>query len=171
MKRILLVFTTLSTLVICCSGTKTNYPKVSVTNELRDSIKGSDRIFVFEGLPHQMSEAKLLKAEKKRKDIIKIAGYPFYTPKIKVEGESLTALRTIISNSENYVQFRGEKRCGGFHPDYAVEWHDKDKLYSILFCYGCSEVLVVDGKLTYRYDFEFTAELKKLLSAFDLKRP
>ena len=171
MNRLTLILSFLAILVTSCSGGKPGHPSPSDTNTLRNTIKKADRIFVYEGLPHQMFESELLKTENKRKDTTKIAKFPFYTPKIRVEGTAESTLKTIISNSKNYTKFSGEKKCGGFHPDYALEWSDGDKRYSILFCYGCSEVLVVDGKRTYRYDFKFTDDLKKLFTAFKSKRP
>ena len=157
--------------VTSCSGGESDHPKPSATNKLRNTIKNTDSVFVYEGLPHQMFESELLKTEQKRKDTTTIAGYPFYTPKAQVQGKAEVAIKTIIAGSSNFIRFRGEKLCGGFHPDYAVEWSDGDKMYSILFCYGCGEVLIVDGKNTYRYDFKFTDDLKKIFTTFDSKRP
>ena len=171
MKRLTSILYFLAILVTSCTGEGPDHPKQKATSKLRDTIKNTDRVFVYEGLPHQMFEADLLKTEKKRKDTTTIASYPFYTPKSRVEGKAAAALQVIISDSDNYSQFSGEKRCGGFHPDYAIEWSDGDKAYSILFCYGCGEVLIVDGKNTYRYDFKFSDDLKKIFSAFHLKRP
>jgi len=158
-------------LITSCVDGQKDYPKPNAASDLRNTIMKSDKVFVYEGLPHQMFESDLLKSEKKEKDTTTIAVYPFYTPKTQVEGGVISTLKTIISDSGNYTQFTGEKLCGGFHPDYAVEWSDGDNRYSILLCYGCSEVLLLDGKRSYRYDFRFTDKLKKLLSTYSSKRP
>ena len=158
-------------LVTSCPGGEPDHPNPSVTNKLRDTIKNTDSVFVYEGLPHQMFESELLKTEKKRKDITTIAGYPFYTPKVQVQGKAEEIVKSIITDPNKFIRFQGEKLCGGFHPDYAVEWSDGDKTYSILFCYGCGEVLIVDRKNTYRYDFKFSDDFKKIFTTFGLKRP
>ena len=158
--------------IASCSAGEKSYPHPHATSEIRDTIKNTDSIFVFEGLPHQMFEAELLKTEKERKDITTIGGFPFYTPKSQVKMEAAAAFKQIISDSNNYMQFgEGGKRCGGFHPDYSVEWSDGGKLYSILFCYGCSEVFIINGKNSYRYDFKLSDDLKKLFAVFESKCP
>jgi len=144
---------------------------VDATAALRESLNKADRLFVYEGLPHQMFEADLLKTEKERKDILKLGGFPFYTPKIAVSDKVAKTLRDATTDPASYAVFSGEKRCGGFHPDYAVAWVDGDKEYAILFCYGCVEALIIDGKKSYRYDFKKIANLKKLFEPFKSKRP
>ena len=118
-----------------------------------------------------MVEAGLLKTEKKRKDTIKLSGFPFYTPKVAVSDKIAKTLKQIVAAPTSYAVFSGEKRCGGFHPDYAVTWFDGDKEYAILFCYGCVEALIVDGQKTYRYDFKKQDDIRRLLTAFKAKRP
>ena len=148
-----------------------DYPHPAGTSELRATIKKSDRVFIYEGLPHQGFESELFKREKQRKDIIIIGGYPFYTPKNHESMIGEAALKDIIAKTNNYTQCEGIKLCGGFHPDYAIEWANGDKNYYILFCYSCGEVLVVDDNKTYIYDFKFTEELKAIFNEFESKRP
>lgn len=171
MKRLTSSLSSIVILITSCMGGQKDHPKPDATKNLRDTIKNSAQVCVFEGLPHPMFESELLKIEKKRKDATMVASYPFYTPKVQVEEVAASKLKAIISDSSNYIQFSGEKRCGGFHPDYAVEWSDGDIRYSALFCYGCGEVLVVDGKNTYRYDFKISDDLKKIFASFNAKRP
>jgi len=171
MKRLVSIFCFLAVLVTVCMSGEPDHPKPNITSILRDTIKKTDRIFVYEGLPHQMFEAELLEKEKKRKDTTSIANYSFYAPKTQVENKALVKMKTIISDSKNYIQFTGEKRCGGFHPDYAVEWPNGEKTYAVLFCFGCDEVLVVDGKNIYRYDLRFPDQIKKIFAAYKSKRP
>ena len=93
---------------------------VDATAALRESLNKVDRLFVYEGLPHQMFEADLLKTEKKRKDTLELGGFPFYMPKVAVLDKTAKLLRDVTADSASYAVFSGEKRCGGFHPDYAV---------------------------------------------------
>jgi|GEM_PF-3584277 len=144
---------------------------IDSTAKIRESLGKAHKIFVYEGLPHQMFEADLLKAEKKLEDTLKIGGFPFYAPKVVAPDKIAKTLRELAASPESYAVFSGEKRCGGFHPDYAATWFDSGKEHSILFCYGCVEALIVDGKKTYRYDFTRIADLRKLLAPFKSKRP
>lgn len=144
---------------------------VEVTAKIRESLSKADKIFVYEGLPHQIFESALLRTEEKREDTLKVANFPFYKPQVAVSDKIAKSLKELTSVSESYVVFSGEKRCGGFHPDYALEWFSGDQKYSILFCYGCKEALIVDGKKGYRYNFKRVADLRKLLAQFKLKRP
>ena len=79
------------------------------------------------------------------------------------------ALKEVAGSPKSYAVFSGKKRCGGFHPDYAVVWSESDNTYSILFCYGCAEALIVNRKATYRYNFIRITDIQKLLEPLNLK--
>ncbi|MGJ8726143.1 MAG: hypothetical protein ACSHYB_16425 [Roseibacillus sp.] len=146
--------------------------KVSVdaTKEIRASLDKIEEIYVFEGLPHQR-DAELLQVESKREDTTSIGGFQFYTPKVLAKGEVAREMRNAVRSAQSYTKWSGEKRCGGFHPDYAIAWSEGANEYSILICYGCREVLVVSARESFRYDFSEMEELKKLLVSFKSKRP
>jgi hypothetical protein len=144
---------------------------VAATDDIRTSLNKANHIFIYEGLPHQLFESDALKEEKKREDTTMLGGFPFYTPRIEVNGELIGILKKIVAESQNYAEFTGEKRCGGFHPDYALSWTDGTKDYIILFCFGCVETVVVDVRKSYRYNFKRMAELKAQLGQFRSKRP
>jgi hypothetical protein len=144
---------------------------VSATDDIRESLNKANHIFIHEGLPHQLFESDALKAEKKREDTTKLGVFPFYTPRIEVKGDLIGILKKIVAESDNYAEFAGEKRCGGFHPDYALSWTDGTKDYSILFCFGCVEALIVDGRKSYRYDFKKMDALRAQFGQFRSKRP
>ena len=166
MKALTLILVTLTSLIVSCSDGNDDHAKPNSTAKLRGSITQANRIFVYEGLPRRMSDPALLKAEKERKDIVKIADYPFYTPQVEILGLPAAELKNFITDSKNFRPFSVEKECGGFHPDYAVTWSLSEKNYSILVCYGCGEVKIVDENKVYRHDARITEELKKLFSPF-----
>lgn len=144
---------------------------VDATAKIRTSLAGAQEVFVYEGLPHQMIERELLKKEKQRDDTTVIGGFPFYTPKVLAKKDVTQKLRDVLASAESYEEFSGEKRCGGFHPDYAVHWVEGESKYSILICYGCGEALIVSAKKSYRYDLKKEKELRELLKPFASKRP
>ena len=69
--------------------------------------------------------------------------------------------------------FRGEKRCGGFHPDYAVVWQSETETDRVCaqICFGCDEIAIISGETAYRYDIQHTANPKILFENFRKERP
>jgi hypothetical protein len=67
----------------------------------------------------------------------------------------------------------GEKRCGGFHPDYAVVATCDDGEYTVLICFGCHEILIIGPRSSLRCDMagETYKPIESLLKAYQLNRP
>src|SRR3954471_25095391 len=90
-----------------------------------NSIKVASGVRLFEGLPHQTWERDILTSELKTKKTVNLHGYPFYDATLPLRREDAEVLRGILADPGSYHPFRGEKLCGGFHPDYSVSWkHD-----------------------------------------------
>lgn len=123
---------------------------------------------VLEGLPHPYSEEKLLEAEAKRKDTMKLAPLeePFYTPAAKATNDE--DLRKALSGPDN-ISIYSDHKCG-FHADYALRWQHKGITYHAAFCFGCADMAVTDGKTTQWFSFS-TEVMKPLLAIYDKKRP
>lgn len=142
------------------------------SNRIRMAIVASARVNVYEGLPHGMFERELLAEESKRKDTEGIGSYRFYSPAVAAADPA--AIKRILSSAESIRVFEGEKLCGGFHPDYAVEWFGEDgSRYHAQICFGCHEIIYSDGKKEYRYDLENEPfqKLRKELAPYAKKRP
>lgn len=90
------------------------------SSKIRQEMAKATTVNIYEGLPHQMFERDLLAAESKRKDTEKIGSYRFYTPAVAAKNPEI--INRILSSSDTIQVFRGEKRCGEFHPDYTVQW-------------------------------------------------
>jgi hypothetical protein len=62
------------------------------------SLKDTDDLFIYEGLPHPhpLREHAAFKKEKKRKDIKEILGHWFYSSKTKVSGQSRKRLMSLL---------------------------------------------------------------------------
>ena len=58
----------------------------------------------------------------KTKPTIQLSGFKFYREPLGLKDEDVRTLRGLLGNSSTYRSYSGEKKCGGFHPDYAVEW-------------------------------------------------
>lgn len=144
---------------------------ITDVKDLQEALTTADKVEVYEGLPHQMFDADLLKKELKRKDIIKIGEYPFYSPAKTAMNSS--DLRAVLSSSKSILPFSGEKLCGGFHPDYCVAWTRENQISHALICFGCHEIYFLSNDKSYRYDLtnEACENLMKLLSPYGEKRP
>ena len=137
-----------------------------------DSINAASMFSVYEGLPRPGYEAKLLEQEKQRPDIAMIGGFPFYTPSVAVNEKQAMQFKEVLGDNGLYYTYVGEpKDCGEFHPDFAVEWTDREALYRLLICFSCAEALIVSKDGTKHYDVQGTIKIESLLSEYSLKRP
>ena len=106
---------------------------------LTTSIKLGSKVELFEGLPHQTWENELLAYELKSKKTVRVHGYHFYESPLNLTPKDTETLRSILADSGTYRAFSGEKRCGGFHPDYCVSWVYDSRTYCVHICFGCEE--------------------------------
>ena len=144
----------------------------AASSKIRKAIAEATTVNVYEGLPHQGFESHLLLSESKQNDTKEIGAFRFYTPAVAATNRDV--LKGILSSAETIQVFRGEKECGGFHPDYAVEFSSEGgSRYVVLICFGCREIIYCDGKNKHRYDFENEPceRLIKELEQYALKRP
>ena len=104
------------------------------------AIAQAKTVTVYEGLPHQAFERDAYAIEVKRPDLVWFEGFPFYAKPLNVPEAEKKSLTAIVSRPTAHVPFRGYKACGGYHPDYAVVWTDRDgKKSGSLICFGCHE--------------------------------
>ncbi len=160
--------------IICLFTTSCDFSsRISSSNDIRNSIRQVNSIFIYEGLPHQNQEGSLLKEELKRNKTVKIGEYPFYTPKSLAYKEDTGIIRNALSSTKSFAVYTRGKRCGGFHPDYAIEWHSHNKTYQALLCYGCHEFILIEGTSSYKYDMagKIFSDLPTILKKYDSKRP
>lgn len=139
--------------------------------DCRKSIALTKTMEVYEGLPHQTKDSALFEKEIKREDITKIWNHPFYTPALLAKNAEL--LKMVLSSSDTIKIHEGLKRCGGFHPDYCVAWKTEGRMCQALICFGCREIVFLDGKDAFIYNLSKNAHdrLKELLSGYAKKRP
>ncbi len=107
--------------------------------QVYDTVLRADRLTVYEGLPHPMYEEETFQDELKTKQTIQLSGFPFYRDPLNLKDEDIRTLRGLLGDRSTYKSYSGEKKCGGFHPDYAVEWSSDGKVYHCLICFGCTE--------------------------------
>ena len=103
-------------------------------------------VLLLEGLPHQLVEHSAFLDERKAHKTTEIGGYHFYQPPLPLTAEEVAGLRATCLDPQTYGAYSGPKRCGGFHPDYALRWgHGRAAVYTLV-CFGCHETQTLDGK-------------------------
>jgi hypothetical protein len=139
-----------------------------------DSFNAASMFSLYEGLPRPGYEAELLEQESQRPDLTMIGSFPFYTPRVAVNGKQVMQFKEIFGDNGLYYPYVGlPKDCGEFHPDFAVEWTDRETLYRLLICFSCGEAQIVSQKGTKHYNVTVGGiiEIESLLSEYSLKRP
>jgi hypothetical protein len=141
--------------------------------QLFAASRNAGQVIVYEGLPHQSFDAKLLEAEKQQKPTITLHGYPFYRTPLELSAEDLATVNMLLVDERAFLQWIGEKKCGGFHPDYLIEYRFADSAYRYLICFGCHEVMVFGPERSLRCDIqrEVYRHLELLLKKYRKNRP
>jgi len=136
------------------------------------SLKKTDDLYVYEGLPHPGRENPSFEKERKREDIRQIKGHWFYEPKVKASGETRDRLMNLLFDESGFSvpsPNAPQKDCGPFHPDYSIYWSSEGAENYLMICYTCGEAkLISGGKAT---TYEVYSNWQEVLSEFEAKRP
>jgi hypothetical protein len=139
---------------------------------LAATIAKADKVILHEGLPHP-SEDKSFENEKKTKKTFDIGGWLFYAEPLAPKDEDVKKLTELLKAETTFAAFGGVKKCGGFHPDYAVEWQvGKDRYYALI-CFGCHEAKVYGPEKAAYVDIHKDGydSLTRLLKPYRKNRP
>lgn len=73
----------------------------------------------------------------------------------------------------NFANLQPLQACGGFHPDFCLEWQDGDATYQVLICFGCYEVKCYGPRTELWCDIQESAydQFKKVLRKYRKSRP
>lgn len=110
---------------------------------LAEHVRGAPETVLYEGLPHQYGEHSAFRRELDAKPTRELGGYHFYRRPLTLNAGDAATLRALCADPASYRAYTGPKRCGGFHPDYAVAWRDGGRTVYFLVCLGCHEVETV----------------------------
>jgi hypothetical protein len=137
------------------------------------TLTQAERLVLYEGLPHQMYEPKALDAERKAKPTVTFHGFPFYRETLELKPGDDNRLKALLSDPRSFSAYSGEKKCGGFHPDYAVEWSAGGQVYQALICFGCFEARIYGpaGGTTYDVGRDVQERFRTLLGPYRKNRP
>lgn len=128
---------------------------------------------LYEGLPHQRYEAELLDEEVRTKETLQFYGFAFYAEVLKLKPKDAKKLAGILAHWATFEEYSPGKRCGGFHPDYCVEWRVGIEAYRWLICLGCFEGKLAGPSSETHYDVspKARASLQELLVPYHKNRP
>jgi hypothetical protein len=137
------------------------------------AVRRADQVVLYEGLPHQFFEKQLLAQERRTRAVEELNGWPFYQEPLALPARDAERLSGFLGEPATYLPFKGEKLCGGFHPDYAVQWHVGASRYRALLCFGCGEVMLFGPGLESRNELDKAAgeALAELLKGYRKHRP
>jgi hypothetical protein len=124
-----------------------------------EGIADAERLVLYEGMPHQGNEKALAKALQEHRSI-KRHGFDFYDAQIPVRDEAVKEFRKLFSDPKSYRTYGGSKRCGGYHPDWCLEWTTEGAIYRVLPCFGCGEFQLFGPKNQLYADMGFEIEEK-----------
>jgi hypothetical protein len=136
-------------------------------------IRNAKSFTLYEGLPHQFSEAALLRSELATKETFRIWDFDFYSAPVPISPSDQQVIIQLASSSGTYVNYGGPKLCVGFHPDFALTWNDGTKRTSLLLCLGCSEMVFLDGERKFLVTIrrEFWEQFRDILNRYHPNRP
>lgn len=137
------------------------------------TIRQAETLTLYEGLPHQNDERELFASEKKTKSTIELHGFPFYSETLTLKPGDVDNLKATLGDSQSYRPPLLDKKCGGFHPDFAVGWTVADTQYICLVCFGCYELRLYGARAEQEYDMTSASayQLKSVLTSYRQNRP
>ncbi len=136
------------------------------------ALDGAGPPILYEGLPHPRSERSVFEAELE-KPHVRLHSEAFYRDPISWKDADAATLATLARNAGSFAPFSGEKKCNGYHPDFAVEWPTPAGPLQLHVCLGCCEVKWFTPATELRCDMavNFHATLRRTLKRYATNRP
>ncbi len=119
------------------------------------AASGADEVRVFEGMPRAAPKvARGADAPKPSptppgeinfvdKISLEIGGYAFYALPVTLTAAELGEIGdAVMKTKSNFNPWSGVKFCGGFHPDFVIEWRAHGAILAqALLCFSCGEAI------------------------------
>jgi hypothetical protein len=136
-------------------------------------IPKSGDISLHEGLPSEFWEPELREQELNRAKTIAIHGHRFYEEPLTVQGKDADPFTALFSSRKSLQRYNANKRCGGYAPDYMVEWKAGEAVTQVLISLECGEVKMFGPKGELHCDLSPEAQqrLGPLLRPYQKNRP
>ncbi len=138
-----------------------------------EGIHRPGEVALYEGLPSEFWEPQLRESEVNQKKTIGLYGYLFYDERLAPQGSDLEQFTKLFSDTRSFQRYRSSKVCGGYHPDYCVEWKKGDLTTRALICLECAEVQFFAPRTELYCDLspEASRNLTRWLSSYQKNRP
>jgi len=120
-----------------------------------EAVSAANALTIYEGLP-RAPDAELEKIKNQNKTI-EIDGWAFYAEPLPAKSSIIEKLRSSLVDYKTFEPYSGGKFCGGFHPDFCVEWKTGDKTYYVQICLGCFEAVFISPNGGTTFDFNDAA--------------
>jgi hypothetical protein len=97
---------------------------------------------------------------------VRLHAFDFYKEKLTISDDVGEKLSKWFNDPGTFDDWDGEKKCGGFHPDYAIEWMNGSESVMVLFCLSCHEIKAYLGNRAVRLNVKKKAYdyVKELLA-------
>ena len=105
-------------------------------------VASSPKLVLYEGLPHERIDREGFRSALHTKPTIKIQKHFFFENPLEVPPEAVASLRSLCAATDSFRPWSPNKKCMGFHPDFALQWTKGDSTVSCLICFGCLEMQI-----------------------------
>lgn len=102
-------------------------------------IAKANSVILYEGMNRQLSESESIDRGILYKKPMILHGFAFYETPISVVDADAATLFALCGTAQTFSRYTGPKFCGGFHPDWCVEFIAGQDVYQVLVCFGCRE--------------------------------
>jgi hypothetical protein len=131
-------------------------------------FKAAKKVVIYIGTPRRRD-----KDPKPAEPTVTVADFEFYRKPHEATSQLAEELTKLVSDPQSFIDYRGTKLCGGFHPDLCIEWQfeqDGQRWHSRAFvCLSCHEWRLIDNSSAVHADMTKTAadELVRITHALN----
>ncbi len=112
-------------------------------NRLSDVLSGIDgagEVLLYEGLPSEFWEPELRQKALKELETAQLFGYAVYDEAQALNPADADELTRLLTARESFARYSSQKACGGFQPEFGVQWQAGDAATVALISLECGEV-------------------------------
>jgi hypothetical protein len=118
-------------------ATDTNFDHLA---DILGGVSSAGEELLYEGLTSEFWEPELRARELREKETIRLQGYAFYDESQQMPAADVAALTALLSARESFARYNSRKSCGGFQPEYCLEWTTGETGTQALISLECGEV-------------------------------
>jgi hypothetical protein len=134
---------------------------------LVSGIEKAKRLVIYQGPPRDRADRDTVEKELKDKQKITLHGFQFYKETIASGDEGEKKIIALASDKKTFGKYGGPKFCGGFHPDWCLEFTSGREVYRVLICLGCHEARLYGPNKTSLFSDLDEDALKELLAVIN----